>query len=127
MGDSHGRDKKTNGSDYGVMTVYFAQQGYDVTLKVQKANPLIIERLAVLRRTICNGKMERKLFVDSSCTYLLKNFDECRNNLATGALKIPTDKEIAKDNELRYLIHPIDAISYPRYYIQKYKDITGEE
>lgn len=127
MGDSHGRDKKTNGSDYGVMTVYFAQQGYDVTLKVQKANPLIIERLAVLRRTICNGKMERKLFVDSSCTYLLKNFDECRNNLATGALKIPTDKEIAKDDELRYLIHPIDAISYPIYYIQKYKDITGEE
>ena len=127
MGDSHGRDKKTNGSDYGVMTVYFAQQGYDVTLKVQKANPLIIERLAVLRRTICNGKMERKLFVDSSCTYLLKNFDECRNNLATGALKIPTDKEIAKDDELRYLIHPIDAISYPIYYIQKYKDITGTE
>lgn len=124
MGDAHGKDRKTNGSDYGIMLNFFMEKGYDATLRVQKSNPLIVERLAVLRRKICNGKMERNLFVDESCTRLLYNFDECRNNLANGALKAPTEVEIKKDDNLRYLIHPIDAISYPIYFEQKYTEAT---
>ena len=126
MGDAHGKDKKTNGADYSIMLAFFTEHGYDMTLRVQRANPLIVERLAVLRRKICNGKMERFFYVDSSCNRLLYNMDACRNNLATGGLKIPTANEIEKDDDLRYLIHPIDAISYPLYFEQKYTEMTGE-
>ncbi len=125
MGDSHGRDKKTNGSDYSVMLAYFSQKGLNCTLRVQKANPRIKERLSVLRGCICNAKGDRRLFVDSSCEKLLYNFDEARNNLANAGLREPTDKEIQDDDKKRYLIHPIDAVSYPIYFMQMYKDMTN--
>lgn len=126
MGDSHGRDKKTNGSDYSVMLKFFADRGFDVTLRVQKANPRIKERLSVLRSYICNGKMARHLYVKSSCEKLIYNFDENKNNLANGGLKEPTDKEIQDDFNKIYLIHPIDAISYPIYFIRTFEDITAK-
>lgn len=124
MGDAHGRDRKTNGTDYGVMLSYFSGRGYDVTLRVQKANPRIKERLSILRGFIKNAKGIRRFFVDSSCKRLLYNFEECKNNLANGGLKEPTDAEIQVDDNKRFLIHPIDAISYPIYFIQAFKDST---
>lgn len=125
MGDAHGRDKKTNGSDYSVMLSYFSDKMFDVTLRVQKSNPRIKERLSILRGTICNAKGERRFFVDSSCEKLLYNMDEARNNLANAGLREPTDKEIQEDDKKRYLIHPIDAISYPIYFMQTFKDMTS--
>lgn len=126
MGDSHGRDKKTNGSDYSVMLSHFSDAGYDVTMRVQKSNPLIKDRLAVLRGLIRNAKGVRKLFVDSSCEWLLYNFEECKNNLANAGLKLPTDSEIQNDDKKRFLIHPIDAISYPMHFLSNLRDIAGE-
>ena len=127
MGDSHGRDKKTNGSDYSVMLSHFSDAGYDVTMRVQKSNPLIKDRLAVLRGLIRNAKGVRRLFVDESCKWLLYNFEECKNNLANAGLKLPTDSEIQNDDKKRFLIHPIDAISYPMHFLGNLRDIAGEQ
>lgn len=127
MGDAHGRDKKTNGSDYSVMVSHFDAAGYDVELYIQKANPLIKDRLAVLRRYIRNGAGESKLIVDESCKWLLYNMEECRNQLSNGGLKAPTENEIKNDDKKRFLIHPIDSISYPMHYYSSYSDITGGE
>jgi len=126
MGDSHGRDKKTNGSDYSVMIAYFGQLGYDITLRVQKSNPLIKERLATLRGVIKNAKGKIRLFVDSSCKHLLYNFEECKNQLANGGLKIPTDSEIQADPNKLFLVHPIDAISYPIWFLHSLRAMAGE-
>ncbi|MBQ2350080.1 MAG: phage terminase large subunit [Cytophagales bacterium] len=125
MGDAAGKQRKSNGSDFGIMLTYFAQRGYTVTPRVQKANPLIKERLAALRGYICNVKNQRRLFVDASCKRLIYNFDTCRNNLVNQGLKQPTDKEIQKDDNLRYLIHPIDAISYPIWFLNSLRAITN--
>jgi len=127
MGDAHGRDKKTNGSDYSVMLSHFSNAGYDVTMRVQKSNPLIKDRLAVLRGLIRNAKGVRKLFVNSNCKWLLYNFEECKNNLANAGLKLPTDSEIQNDDNKRFLIHPIDAISYPMHFLSNLRDIAGEQ
>ena len=126
MGDSHGRDLKTNGSDYGVMLNYFNKRGYDVTLRVQKANPPIKERLAVLRGYIRNAKGKIRLFIDESCEYLIYNYEEAKNNLGNLGLHIPTDSEIQADDKKRFLIHPIDATSYPIYYLNNLREKTGE-
>lgn len=125
-GDSHGRDKKTNGSDYSVIISYFGQRGYDITLRVQKSNPLIKERLAVLRGTLRNAKGVVKLFVDSSCQKLIYNFEECTNQLANGGLKIPTDSEIQASPDKLFLVHPIDAVSYPIWFLQSLRAMAGE-
>lgn len=125
MGDAHGRDKKTNGSDYGVMLSTFSDAGIDCILRVQKANPRIKERLSILRGTIRNAKGEVSLFVDESCKKLIYNFEEAKNNLATGGLREPTDKEIQDDDKKKYLIHPIDAISYPIHFERTFRDITN--
>lgn len=127
MGDAHGKDKKTNGSDYSIMTQHFMNAGYNVMLKVQKSNPFIKDRLAILRRYIKNANGERHLFVDESCKRLLYNFDECKNQLANGGLKLPTDTEIQQDDNKRYLIHPIDAVSYPMYYLDRLRATTGDD
>lgn len=127
MGDAHGADMKTNGSDYQIMSIYFGNKGYDFVIKVLKSNPFIKDRLAVLRGIIRNAKGERRLFVDESCKRLLYNFDECKNNLANGGLKLPTDNEIQQDDNKRYLIHPIDAISYPMYFLSKQQSLGGGE
>lgn len=125
MGDSHGRDKKTNGSDYSVMLQHFSKAGIRCLLKVQKSNPRIKERLSILRGFICNAKGVRRLFVDKSCTHLIYNFEEAKNNLGNGGLKEPTDKEIQADGKKLFLIHPIDAISYPIHYEQTLQDISN--
>lgn len=122
MGDAHGKDQKTNGSDYGVIIPFLMNNGFNCSLRIAKFNPPIKERLAVLRRTICNANNIRNLFIDSKCEYLLYNFDNAKNNLSTGTLKVPTDKEILADKQKMFLIHPIDAISYPIWFIQKVKD-----
>lgn len=123
-GDAAGKQRKSNGSDYGVMLKYFTDRGYSPLLRVQNSNPLIKERLAILRGTILNTKNARGLIVASSCKKLLYNFDTCRNQLSNGGLKNPTDKEIQKDDELRYLIHPIDAISYPIWFFSTFRDLN---
>lgn len=127
MGDSHGRDRKTNGSDYSVMLSHFMNAGYDCELLVQKANPLIKDRLSVLRGYIKNAKGKRRLFVDKTCKQLLYNFENDTNNLANGGLHIPSDSEIQSDPAKLYMIHPIDAISYPIYYLSRLRDMGGND
>lgn len=125
MGDSHGRDKKTNGSDYTVMTSHFVRLGYEPLVYVQKANPLIKERLAVLRGLIRNAKGVRHLYIDSSCKRLLYNFENAKNNLGNAGLHLPSDKEIQSNPDQLYMIHPLDAISYPMWYYASLKAITN--
>lgn len=127
MGDAHGRDKKTNGSDYNSMLACFSNAGYNVTFKVQKSNPLIKERLAVVRGLLCNAKGNRKILIDKSCEKLLYNFEECKNNLSNGGLKLPTDKEIQDDPQKLFLIHPIDAVTYPMWYLNRLRSTAGED
>ena len=69
--------------------------------------------------------MVRRLYIDDSCEKLLYNFDEAKNNLATGGLKEPTDKEIQEDIAKKFLIHPIDAVSYPIHFIKTFYDISA--
>ena len=125
MGDAAGNQNKTTGNDYVIMATYFQNRGYNVQFRLQKSNPLIKERLACLRGYIKNAKGVRRLFVDSSCKWLLYNFDECRNNLVNQGIKQPTQKEIEKDDNLRYIGHPIDAMSYPIWYLEKMKATTN--
>lgn len=127
MGDAAGRQMKTNGSDYSIMLSYFAQRGYNVITRVQKANPLIKERLAVLRGLIKNSKGERRLFVKENCKKLLYNMEECRNNLSNGGLRLPTDSEIQKDINKKYIGHPIDAISYPMWFMNNLNAIMQNQ
>lgn len=127
MGDAHGGDKKTNGSDYDVMLSHFADAGYYIDLRVSRSNPPIKDRLATLRGLLCNAKGVRKVYVDPSCHRLIYNFEECKNHLGNGGLKLPTDSEIQNDDDKRYLIHPIDAISYPMYYLQSLRAVAGDQ
>ena len=113
--------------NYSVMLSYFSDKMFDVTLRVQKSNPLIKDRLAVLRGFIRNAKGVRRLKVKSTCKWLIYNFEECVNQLANGGLKLPTDSEIQQDDNKRYLIHPIDAISYPMHYLSSLRAIAGEQ
>ena len=76
---------------------------------------------------IRNAKGERKLFIHPSCLKLIYNYNECKNNLVNGGLRIPTDKEIQSDDSKRYLIHPIDASSYPIYYMTTMREIAGDD
>lgn len=127
MGDSHGRDMKTTGSDYSTMLAFFSDKNFDVNLRVQKSNPLIRERLSILRGYIRNAKGKKKFFVDSSCKHLLYNFEECKNNLTNGGLHIPSDSEIQNDPQKVFLIHPIDAISYPIFYLNQQRESLGDD
>lgn len=126
-GDAHGRDKKTNGSDYNTMFQTFDKEGWTVNVRVQKANPLIKERLALVRGLICNAKGMRRIKIDSSCSKLIYNFDECKNNLANGGLRIPTDKEIQDDPNKLYLVHPIDAVTYPMWYLYRLRSTVSSD
>lgn len=126
-GDAHGRDKKTNGSDYSTMFQSFNKANWSVNIRVQKANPIIKERLALVRGLICNAKGVRRIKIDSSCTKLIYNFDECKNNLSNGGIKIPTDKEIQDDPNKLYLVHPIDAVTYPMWYLYRLRSTISQD
>lgn len=117
-GDATGQNRKTNGDrDYSIIDDAFGKHGITTDWLLLKKNPDKAERLALFGGVVCNYENKRRLYVTKKCNKLLYNFYNLERNNTNQHFKEPTDKMIAKNKDLLYLGHPIDAVSYFVYNI----------
>ena len=96
--DSAGSARSTtsNRSDHQILR----DHGFNVIAK--KANPPVIDRINALNRMLKDANGKIRMTVDPSCTYLIKDLEQCQRDRAG---KIEKNKDIS-------LTHALDACSY---------------
>jgi hypothetical protein len=99
-GDSSGSNGAKHGldSEYSLMVQEFRKNGWEVNMKVKKANPAIKDRQNAVNALICNALGEIKLFVNPvMCKYVDKGL------LTTVFKKGSTFQEEQSNNEYQHI------------------------
>ena len=112
-GDSTGNSNTTKGADYIYMRNRLAQEGFiNIELRILPKNPSIEWRLSCLNNMVYGSDKKHHLFIHPQCVKLIYNIENLELKEGTNKPKLPSSKQIQKDNRLKYLGHPIDAVSY---------------
>jgi hypothetical protein len=78
-GDATGGARKTSataGSDYKLIADHPKLKRLGVKLKVPRANPPIVDRLAACNSMLCNAVGLRRMFISPSCTNLIADLQD---------------------------------------------------
>lgn len=137
-GDATGMSKTTRGTDYILMKQVLFNNGFmNIKTELLKKNPSIEWRMSCFNNWMQDTSGKHHLVVNSQCKYLIYNFNNVELKPGTNKPKIPSTRELQRDTMAKFLIHPIDAVSYLvcRYHpIQKditpwseYQDRTGTD
>jgi hypothetical protein len=103
-GDASGSAMQTTGStDYDIIREFFRQRGMRMRQQIQRANPAVRERIAVVNSRLRNANGEARLFVDPKCKELIADFEQ----VCYREDSLQVDKE--KD---RMRTHLSDALGY---------------
>lgn len=112
-GDASGDNNTTKGNDYIFIRNAFRRNSFTkVDVKVMHRNPPIEWRLSCWNNMIKGADGKPHIFIHPQCKYLIYNIENLEVKAGTSKPKLPTPNAIAKDNNKKYLGHPIDAASY---------------
>jgi PBSX family phage terminase large subunit len=112
-GDASGNSNTTRGTDYVILMNCFKLKGFrDVKLRVMNKNPGIEWRISCWNAMISGPDKQHHIFIDDTCTWLLYNIDNLEIEPGKGVPKNISTSKIKIDPKAKYLIHPIDAVSY---------------
>lgn len=131
-GDASGNFKTTKGTDYIFMKNAFRRNGFNnITLQVMRNNPAIEYRVNCWNNMIKGSDGKHHIFIHPQCDKLIYNMENLEVKAGTSKPKLPSSKQIEKDERLKYLGHPFDAASYlvASYYPVKtvhYTDVPDE-
>lgn len=131
-GDSSGDYNTTKGADYIIMRNELKQLGFtNVEVRVLPKNPPIEYRINCWNNIIYGPDKEPHLFIHPSCRYLLYNIENLEVEPGTSKPKKVSTGRMKSDDFAKFLIHPIDAVSYLICLYYPIKDInlksfTGE-
>ena len=112
-GDASGDNNTTKGNDYIFIRNAFRRNSFTkVDLRVMHKNPPIEWRLSCWNNMIKGPDGKHHIFIHPQCKYLLYNIENLEVKAGTSKPKLPSANAIQKDNNKKYLGHPIDAASY---------------
>lgn len=124
-GDATGNSLTTKGADYKVITNRFYTEGFrNIELKLMRKNPNIEWRLACFNNRMKAPDGSHKILIHPQCIRLIYNFENLELKAGTNKPKLPSGRQIQSDSRLKYLGHPIDAVSYLIAYYYPIKDET---
>lgn len=127
-GDASGQAITTKGADYHVLRNVLYGQGFqNIEMALSRKNPSIEWRLHCFNTRMKNSKGEHKIFIHPQCIRLIYNFENLELKAGTNKPKLPSGKQIQRDSRLKYLGHPIDAVSYLVCYYHPISDETPWE
>ena len=94
-----------------------------VELRVHKANPHIVRRFEAFNNLVKRYDGEICFYIDDRCKWTLYNIENAKYIEGTNKVDVPTPNDIKKDPQKKFLIHPLDALTYPaEYYFPIKKD-----
>ena len=112
-GDASGNFNTTKGTDYIFMKNAFARNGFvNIKLQILRNNPQIEYRVNCWNNKIRGVDGKPHIFIHPQCDKLIYNLENLEVKAGTSKPKLPTSKQIEKDERLKYLGHPFDAASY---------------
>lgn len=90
-----------------------AYYGRVVELKVRRGNPHKVKRFEAFNNMIKRYDGEICLYIDDRCKWTIYNIENAKYKEGTREVDEPSVNDIKKDPKKKFLIHPLDAISYP--------------
>lgn len=112
-GDSTGASRTTKGVDYNYLRGVLAQEGFtNHKLEILNKNPSIEWRMSQFNNWMQDSKGVHHIKIHPQCKWLIHNFENVEIQEGTSKPKIPSSGALRKDPTKKYLIHPIDAVSY---------------
>ena len=112
-GDASGNYTTTKGADYIALKNRLYQEGFTrLETKLNRKNPHIEWRLACFNQMMMGTDGKHHIYIHPQCVRLIYNFENLELKEGTNKPKLPSSKSIQKDSRLKYLGHPIDAVSY---------------
>jgi len=104
-GDASGNNLHTTGtSDYHIVREYFATaHSGPLHYKVPKANPSVRDRITLTNARLKSASGEARLYVDTKCTELIKDFEQ---------VSYKADSNIPDKDRDRRRTHVSDALGY---------------
>lgn len=83
-----------------------------VELHIRDFNPPIISRINAFNQRVKTNKGIFNIYIDPKCKWLIYNIDNLKFKAGTSKIDLPTQKEIERDKDKKFLGHPYDAASY---------------
>lgn len=123
-GDASGASSTTRGTDYVILKNCLKLKGFtDIEVRVLNKNPSIESRIQCWNAMVSGPDGNHHLFLDESCTWLLYNIENLEIEEGKGVPKTISSSKLKRDPKAKYLIHPIDAVSYLVYMYYPIKDL----
>lgn len=88
----------------------------EVQLKVRKGNPHKVKRFEAFNNLIKKYDGEICFYISDNCKWTIYNIENAKYKEGTREVDEPTINDIKKDRKKKFLIHPLDAVSYPAEY-----------
>lgn len=127
-GDASGNSKTTKGVDYIFLKNRLYKEGFtEIETALMRKNPSIEWRLQCFNAKMYGADKQHHIFIHPQCVKLIYNFENLELKPNTNKPKLPSGKQIASDSRLKYLGHPIDAVSYLVCYYYPIKSQTPWE
>lgn len=112
-GDASGKNRTTTGSNYDIMRMVLSQEGfYNHRLEILNKNPSIEWRINQFNAWMQDPQGKHHIKVHPQCKWLIYNFENVEIIEGTSKPKVPSTGALRSDPQKKYLIHPIDAVSY---------------
>jgi hypothetical protein len=126
-GDASGNNRSTQADKVGA-TNYTQMQNRlsllgarNVRVDVRNANPAIADRTAAWNGMVCNKEGIRRVFANKEkCKHLIRNCRDLKYLEGSSTIYEPTQHEIKKDRNLKFIKHVWDAASY---LVEKYDPV----
>lgn len=87
-----------------------------VDIKVHRGNPHKVRRFEAFNNLVKRYDGEICFFIDERCKWTIYNIENAKYKEGTREVDEPTVAEIQKDPKKKFLIHPLDAVTYPAEY-----------
>ena len=127
-GDASGNSKKTTGTDYIILRNELTRAGFkNVDIRVMNKNPGIEYRIHCWNNMVYGPDKKPHVFVQKDCKYLLYNIENLTTEEGGSRPKKVSTGKLKSDAYAKYLVHPIDAVSYPICLYYPIKDINLRE
>lgn len=88
----------------------------EVKIEIRKGNPHIRNRHNAFNERVCDIYGNRHIYFDPRMKWSLYNIENVLYKQGTTTVDIPTSNDIKADIKKKFLVHPLDAFTYPVEY-----------
>lgn len=112
-GDATGLSRTTKGVDYELLKTVLYREGFNnLRVETLKKNPSIEWRMSCFNEWMQDHEGKHHILIHPQCKYFIYNLENVEIKEGTSKPKIPSTGELKRNPKAKYLIHPIDAVSY---------------